>query len=558
MDKTAVNTKQLNSIMRNHFTMSQLKINVLIIVNCLLATLNYAQFTSNDSIRGGYGKTRNWWHVIHYDLSIEFDNQQKTISGKNTIRFQLLAIPENAQIQIDLQAPMIIDSVFITGEKIERNTITSTKNAYFIPYNPLVKNLKTQDNITVFFHGSPRVAVNPPWDGGIMWKKSANNLDWITVACQGLGASCWFPCKDSQYDEPDSVRMNFTYPSQLICVSNGTKIAESTVQDKSTTSWSVKNPINTYCMIPYIGDYVCLRDTFQGEAGILPLEFWVIRGNEEKALTQFHDAKRTLRALEYWFGKYPFYSDGYKLVETPHLGMEHQSAIAYGNKFQNGYLGKDLSGTGIGLKWDFIIVHESGHEWFGNNITSKDVADMWIHEGFTTYSEVLFTDYWYGTKAGNSYSVGLRKNINNDRPLIGQYGVQNEGSGDMYSKGAALIHTIRTLVNNDTLFRNMLREMNTLYYHKTVTSMEIEQFMSNYLRMNLTSLFDQYLRTNQVPMLVIRNKRKATEIRWENCIPTFDMPVIYDGKQYNCSTQWQKIGRQIKPRKLSRQLYYNL
>jgi aminopeptidase N len=309
-------------------------------------------------------------------------------------------------------------------------------------------------------------------------------------------------------------------------------------------------------MIPYIGDYVCLRDTFQGEAGVLPLEFWVIRGNEEKALTQFHDAKRTLRALEYWFGKYPFYSDGYKLVETPHLGMEHQSAIAYGNKFQNGYLGKDLSGTGIGLKWDFIIVHESGHEWFGNNITSKDVADMWIHEGFTTYSEVLFTDYWYGTKAGNTYSVGLRKNINNDRPLIGQYGVQNEGSGDMYSKGAALIHTIRTLVNNDTLFRNMLREMNVLYYHKTVTSMEIEQFMSNYLRMNFTSLFDQYLRTNQVPMLVTRNKRKATEIRWENCIPTFDMPLIYDGKQFKCSTQWQKTGRQIKPRKLSRQLYY--
>lgn len=518
--------------------------------------LTQAQFTQNDSIRGGYGQTRNWWDVIHYDLSVTFDSQQKSISGKNTIKFQLLTIPENARIQIDLQAPMIVDSVFIAGEKIDQNSIFFTKNACFIPYNPLVKHLKTQDNITVFFHGSPRVAVNPPWDGGIMWKKSATNRDWITVACQGLGASCWFPCKDSQFDEPDSVRMNFTYPSQLICVSNGTKIAESTNQDKTTTAWSVKNPINTYCMIPYIGDYVCLRDTFQGEAGVLPLEFWVMRGNEEKALTQFHDAKRTLRALEYWFGKYPFYSDGYKLVETPHLGMEHQSAIAYGNKFQNGYLGKDLSGTGIGLKWDFIIVHESGHEWFGNNITSKDVADMWIHEGFTTYSEVLFTDYWYGTKAGNTYSVGLLKNINNDRPLIGQYGVQNEGSGDMYSKGAALIHTIRTIVNNDTLFRNMLREMNALYYHKTVTSMEIEQFMGNYLRMNLTSLFDQYLRNNQVPLLVTRNKRKATEIRWENCIPTFDMPVIYDGKQFKCSTHWQKIGRQLKPRKLSRQLYY--
>lgn len=515
-----------------------------------------AQFTQNDSIRGNYGDSRNWWDVIHYDLSVTFDTQQKLISGKNSIRFQIIDIPQNARIQIDLQAPMILDSVFIAGDKIDQNSIIFTENAFFIPYSPLVKHLKKQDNITIFFHGSPRIAVNPPWDGGIMWKKSANNIDWLTIACQGLGASCWFPCKDSQYDEPDSVRMNFTYPSQLICVSNGTKIAESTTQNNTTTSWLVNNPINTYCMIPYIGDYVCIRDTFQGEGGILPLEFWVLRGNEEKALIQFHDAKRTLRALEYWFGKYPFYSDGYKLIETPHLGMEHQSAIAYGNKFQNGYLGKDLSGTGIGLKWDFIIVHESGHEWFGNNITSKDVADMWIHEGFTTYSEVLFTDYWYGTKAGNTYSIGLRKNIKNDRPLIGQYGVQNEGSGDMYSKGAALIHTIRTLVNNDTLYRNMLREMNRKYYHQTVTSTEIEQFISNFLEMNLTAIFDQYLRTSQVPILVTRYKRSATEIRWENCIPTFDMPIIYENKQLNCSTQWQKIGKQIKQRKLSQKLYY--
>lgn len=533
------------------------KSNFLFCCFSFFSTFLLAQFTSSDSIRGGYGVTRNWWDVLHYDLSVDFNSAQKTISGKNTIRFQLLNIPQNARIQIDLQAPMIVDSVFIAEEKIDFNSILFTKNACFIPYNSLVKQLKTQDEITIFFHGSPRIAVNPPWDGGIMWKKNTNNLDWITIACQGLGASCWFPCKDSQYDEPDSVRMNFTYPSNLTGISNGTKTAENTVHQKTTTSWIVKNPINSYCMIPYIGDYVYLRDTFQGEAGILPLEFWVLRGNEEKAFKQFHDAKRTLHALEYWFGKYPFYADGYKLIETPHLGMEHQSAIAYGNKFQNGYLGKDLSGTGIGLKWDFIIVHESGHEWFGNNITSKDVADMWIHEGFTTYSEVLFTDYWYGTKAGNTYSVGLRKNIQNDKPLIGQYGVQNEGSGDMYSKGAALVHTIRMLVNNDTLFRSMLREMNALYYHKTVTSTEIEAFMSNYLRMNLTPIFDQYLRTNQIPQLRILQQGKVTSIRWENCLETFVMPIIYKGKQLSCSTNWQETGTRINTKKLSRELYYN-
>lgn len=552
-----INTKQLNSPIRNHFTMSRLKLNTLIIINCLIATVNYAQFTSNDSIRGGYGVTRNWWDVLHYDLSVDFDTQLQAISGSNKIRFQLLHIPQNARIQIDLQAPMIVDSIFIAGERIDFNSIYFTKNACFIPYTSLVKHLKTQDEITIFFHGSPKIAVNPPWDGGIMWKKCTNNLDWITVACQGLGASCWFPCKDSQFDEPDSVRMNFSYPSNLTGVSNGTKIAEKTVQQKTTTSWTVKNPINTYCMIPYIGDYVCLRDTFQGEAGILPLEFWVVRGHENKALKQFHEAKRTLRAFEYWFGKYPFYADGYKLIETPHLGMEHQSAIAYGNKFQNGYLGRDLSGTGIGLKWDFIIVHESGHEWFGNNITSKDVADMWIHEGFTTYSEVLFTDYWYGTKAGNTYLIGLRKNILNDKPLIGQYGVQNEGSGDMYSKGAALIHTIRSLVNNDKLFRNMLREMNALYYHKTVTSAEIETFMSNYLRMNLTPIFEQYLQTNQIPQLRIQQQGKVTSIRWENCLDTFEMPIIYKGKQLSCSSKWQETGTRINQKKLSRELYYN-
>jgi aminopeptidase N len=251
----------------------------------------------------------------------------------------------------------------------------------------------------------------------------------------------------------------------------------------------------------------------------------VLDYNLEKAKKQFLQVPPMLKAFEYWFGPYPFYEDDFKLVEAPHLGMEHQSGVAYGNRYANGYLGRDLSGTGHGLKWDYIIVHESGHEWFGNNITTNDIADLWVHEAFTDYSETLFVEYHYGREAGDQYVQGLRKNIQNDVPIIGFYGVNNEGSGDMYFKGANMIHTLRQVINDDEMFRAILRGLNKTYYHQTVTSKQIEEYIAAQSKKDLKKVFDQYLRTTQIPTLEYKIRGKKIQYRWTNTVPLFSMPI---------------------------------
>ena len=537
---------------------------ILSVLSFLFAALTTsAQFSHQDSLRGSNGNGRNWWDLKYYDLSVSFDIEKKQISGCNRIRFKSYdnvegkAITAKRKMQIDLQEPMQIDSVYYGEIKLKSTDIARDGNAYFL----LLPDIGPQNDLYVYFHGSPRVAKKAPWDGGIIWTKDQNNNPWVTVACQGLGASCWFPCKDYQADEPDSVEMHFTCPANLMCVSNGKFEGKSTHGKNATYSWKVVNPINSYCMIPYIGDYVNIHEHFNGEKGQLEVDYWVIKGNEEKAKKQFGDAPRTLKALEYWFGPYPFYEDGYKLVQAPHLGMEHQSAVAYGNGFQNGYMGSDLSGTGVGLKWDFIIVHESGHEWFGNNITSKDVADMWIHEGFTNYSEVLFTDYWFGKEDGNKYAVGLRDNIKNDIPIIGKYGVQNEGSGDMYYKGSNMLHTIRQIVNNDSLFREMLRELNLTYWHKTTTTEEVEALMSKKLNLDLSKIFEQYLRTTKIPKLQVVYTKGAAKYRWTDCVSGFNMPVLLTDSKGNTvkltpTTNWTTNPREKGVQYLKNEQFY--
>lgn len=552
-----------------------------IVVGLIVTVPVFAQYNLADSLRGGYGNTRNWWDITHYDLHVSFDATTKTISGHNTISFKI--IPElrtgheqgsvssnNATkplttngntgvirpdvsylnsgkwLQIDLQQPLKIDSLFLDGIRVNNDRVRQAGNACFLSMDGFTYAEKDIRKLTIYYHGKPREAVKAPWDGGVIWKKDEQGMPWITVACQGLGASVWFPCKDSQVDEPDSVDMHYTCDSRLVCISNGHFTDSKEHENGQTTySWHVANPINNYCMIPYIGNYVNIHEHFRGEKGMLELDYWVLKGHEEKAEKQFADAPRTIEALEYWFGSYPFYEDGYKLVEAPHLGMEHQSAIAYGNGFQNGYLGTDLSGTGEGLKWDFIIVHESGHEWFGNNITAKDIADMWIHESFTNYSETLFMDYWFGKEHGNTYCIGLRKNILNDKPIIGDYGVQNEGSGDMYYKGANMLHTIRQIVNNDSLFRVMLRGLNDNFYHKTVTTHQVEQYMSYVLKIHLNSIFHQYLRTTQIPVLEVNYGKKKVKYRWKESVPGLQLPLlIHTGEGHSLivkpSHKWQK------------------
>jgi aminopeptidase N len=398
--------------------------------------------------------------------------------------------------------------------------------------------------LDIYYEGYPKIAKRAPWDGGFSWKRDHNGKHFIATSCQGLGASVWWPNKDHMYDEVDSMAISIRVPKDLMNISNGRlrKIEEH--NDETTTyHWFVNNPINNYGVNVNIGDYVHFSEKYNGENGELDMDYYVLRDHLEKAKKQFTDAPKMMKAFEYWFGKYPFYEDGFKLVEVPYLGMEHQSSVTYGNQYKKGYLGSDLSGTGWGLKFDFIIIHESGHEWFANNITNKDPADMWIHESFTAYSENLFLDYYYGKEASAAYVIGTRKNIQNDIPIIGQYHVNNSGSGDMYYKGANMLHIIRTLINDDQKWRNILQGINTKFFHKTVTTQEIENYISQQSGLDLTKVFDQYLRTIKIPVFEYKIKNKKIHYRWNKVIHGFNMPVniISDGKliQLEPTENWQ-------------------
>ncbi len=488
----------------------------------LMATLTAGaqQFSRADTLRGTITPQRAWWDVTNYDLHVQVNPDDSTFSGFNTITYKVLK-PDSV-MQIDLQAPMVIDSVVQDKKSLP---VTRDGNAWFIRMAALQAKDKSK-KITVFYSGKPRKAAKAPWDGGVVWAKDEKGRPWIATACQGLGASIWWPNKDTQSDEPEDMTISVTVPSDLTDVSNGR--LKKTIDNPDGTKtfvWYVSNPINNYDVAVNIGNYIEMKDTYSGEGGKLDLGFWVLDYNEDKAREHFKVVKPMLKCFEYWFGKYPFYKDSYKLIEAPFLGMEHQSGVAYGNKYQMGYSGRDLSGTGWGLKWDFLIIHESGHEWFGNSITSKDLADMWIHESFTNYSETLYTECQYGRKAADEYVQGIRKNILNDKPIIAPYGVNAEGSGDMYYKGANMLHNIRQIMENDEAFRQLLRGLNKTFYHQTVTTRDIEDYMSQVVGMNLDRVFDQYLRHTTIPTLEYRFNGQQLQYRWVSDVKDFNMPV---------------------------------
>lgn len=515
-------------------------------------------FTHQDTLRGTITPERAWWDVVMYDLHVTPNFENFTISGSNTISFRLVK-KAGKRMQIDLQEPLTIDSAYLNNVpvKYERDG-----NAWFIqmPGKKLPKTTSGIENIhqlKLYYHGVPKPALNAPWDGGLVWKKDKNGNPWIGTACQNLGASFWWPCKDHQSEEPDSMQISITVADTLMDISNGRlRNVSASVNGMKTWTWFVSRPINNYDVTMNVGKYAHFSDTLMGEKGKLDLDFYVLEYNLDKAKKQFEQAKPMIHAFEYWFGPYPFYEDGYKLVESHYLGMEHQSAVAYGNGFQNGYRGRDMSGTGWGLKWDFIIIHESGHEWFGNGITSKDIADMWVHEGFTNYSETLFTDYYYGTDAGNAYVQGIRRGIRNDIPIIGKYNVNDEGSGDMYPKAANMLHMIRQIIGDKSTFRMLLRDMNDKYRYKTVTSAEIEDFISKRTGYNLSKVFDQYLRTTQIPTLEYylteENGSQVLYYRWSGCIKGFNMPILLPGNsnpKYGlmlATENWQRMRTNFK------------
>lgn len=510
-------------------------------------------FTKKDTLRGTITAERAWWDVVMYDLHVTPNFLNFTISGNNTIHFKLVK-KANKRMQIDLQDPLIIDSAFLNGVSVNYQR---DGNVYYmlLPFKKLPKPLKAESNIhqlQIFYHGVPKPALRAPWDGGVVWKKDKNGNPWIGTACQNLGASVWWPCKDHQSDEPDSTLISITAPDTLMNISNG-RLRNVVADGKGnkTWTWFVSKPINNYDITMNVGKYVHFNDTLMGVNGKLDLDYYVMEYNLDKAKKQFQQVKPLIHAFEYWFGQYPFYEDGYKLIESDYLGMEHQSAVAYGNGFENGYRGTDLSGTGWGLKWDFIIVHESGHEWFGNSITTKDIADMWVHEGFTNYSETLYTDYVYGTEAGNAYVQGIRRIIQNDKPIIGKYNVNKEGSGDMYYKASNMIHMIRQIIGDKSTFRMLLQDMNQKYRYRTVTGAEIEDFISKRTGFNISKVFDQYLRTTQIPTLEYylstENTSQILYYRWANCINGFNMPILLPGNsnpKYGlllATEKWQKM-----------------
>lgn len=496
-------------------------------------------YTRADTLRGSITAERAWWDVVFYDLHVRINPADSTISGWNGITYRVTG-PSRA-MQIDLQTPLEVDSMVQDGRRL---TYRRDGNAFFVTMAGKQAKGATRI-ITVYYHGRPTVAVKPPWDGGLIWARDPDGRPWISTACQGLGASVWWPTKDTQADEPDSQRVAITAPDSLQVVANGrlrgmTKLADGW----ATWEWFVTSPINNYDVAPYIGRYAQISDTYAGEGGLLTLDLRPLESHREDALQHWDDVKPMLKCFESWFGPYPWYRDGYRLIEAPHLGMEHQSAVAYGNGFQHGYHGTDLSGTGWGLTWDFIVIHESAHEWWGNSITSADIADMWVHESFANYSESLYTECLYGTPAGAAYVMGTRKLIKNDRPIVGPFGVNAEGPLDMYYKGGNMLHTIRQVVGNDSTWRAVLRGLNATFAHQVVTGRQIQEYMSAHSGVDLRHVFQQYLTTTKVPTLEYRLDDSTLTYRWADVVPGFDMPIRVHAAKDSSMTlkpteQWQ-------------------
>ena len=496
------------------------------------------EFTEADTLRGSLRPERNY-DVLKYHLDIKVVPEEKFISGYNTITFE--AQDRFPVIQIDLFENMQVDSIIFRGEKQEYNR---KHNAVSVDLSPVPVS-KMRDSVQFFFSGNPIIAENAPWDGGFVFTEDEEGNPWIAVAVQGTGASLWYPNKDHQSDEPEEALIEVAVPDGLMNVSNGRFVGKEELEDGYTRwSWKVNSPINNYNIVVNIGNYVHFSEKYKD----LDLDYYVLPYNLEKAKKQFREVIPMMDCFYEKFGAYPFEEDGFKLIETPYLGMEHQSAVAYGNDYKMGYLGHDLSGTGVGLKFDFIIIHESGHEWFGNSITAADIADMWIHEGFTSYSEAVYIECRWGKEAAQKYLMGIRQNIANDSRIIGQYGVNKEGSGDMYYKGANLLNNIRSIYDNDELWWKTLKDYTLTYRHDIITTQQTEEFFDAATPVDLEPVFDQYLRHPEIPVLQLKREGENIVFRWEADVENFSMPVDVkiNGKEMRIqpTTEWQKFPKE--------------
>jgi len=505
-------------------------------------TLFSQNFTRRDSLQGGLRLERTCYDVQRYDLNITINPEERTIVGFNDISFKV--VEKSAKIQVDLFENMKVDSIVFNAKKLEYKR---EYDAIFIDF-PNDLTINSSEKIRFYYSGKPKVAKNAPWDGGFVFKKDKQGKHWIGVAVQGTGASLWYPVKDSQTDEPDlGSTIKVAIPNGLMNVSNGRfKGSEDLKNGYTRWDWEVKNPINNYDITVNIADYAHIHDNHNG----LDLDYYVLRENEETAKKHFEEVKPMMDCFQSKFGKYPFAEDGYKLVETPYLGMEHQSAVAYGNKYKKGYMGSDLSMTGVGLLFDYITIHESGHEWFGNSITSKDISDMWIHEGFTQYTEIVFIECQFGYEKAMKYAKGLQRNVRNDRPIIGTCCVNHEGSGDMYPKGALLLNTLRHVINNDELWWKIILKYSETYRHKIIDTPTVIAFFNQESSMNLTPIFNQYLSYKKIPALELKLNKKKLEFQWKTDVTDFNMPIDIkvNGKEIRIepTNKWKKSKFKIK------------
>ena len=514
---------------------------LIIILFCVNFSVFSQEFTRKDSLRGELTPFRTCYDVTYYNLNVTIDEKEKTIERSfNDIYFTTISDFET--IQIDLAKNMEIllilfpdkdlDSACYDVEYDYELEFTREHDAVFVKFPRIIKKGE-QSYIRVWYSGYPREAVNPPWDGGFSWKIDKNNNPWIGVSCQGLGASVWWPNKDHQSDEPDSmtIKVSARNPFKIIC--NGNLRSEKTtfssyLQDSINTSeWFVSYPINNYNVTLNIGDYVHFQDEYVSGEDTLDLSYYVLSYNEEKAKKHFEQVKPMMECFENYFGKYPFWEDGYALVETSYLGMEHQSAIAYGNDYLPGYQGS--LGYSGGLEFDFIIVHETGHEWWGNSITTNDIADMWIHEGFCTYSEALYVECLYGYDQMLEYVNNQKRFIRNNSPIVGHYHVNDKGSGDMYHKGSVMLHTLRTLIENDELWFELIKEISEKFQYETLDAQEIMNYIMYRTSYDLTDFFNQYLHNEKLPEFqykLVKEGRNTTLVyRWE-AIEKFDMTLL--------------------------------
>ncbi|RYG26262.1 M1 family peptidase [bacterium] len=525
------------------------------LVGCLLGAMSPANQTiqgpSRASVlRGEYGLYRANNDLLFYHLDVRIDPARKSISGKNTIRFRMLQ--DGRRIQLDLAEALKIDKIVMGNTAL---TYERDSGAVFVDFPTVLKKGQTV-SIDFYYSGNP---VQRGRFGGFTFDKDPSGNDWIYSACEGPGASVWWPNKDQWQDEVESMEISVAAPSSLVDVSNGRFLGKKELGDGYTQwNWKVNYPINNYCVSVNIGNYT----HFSERRGGLSMDYFARPESLEKAKKQFSQAKGMIRAFEHYFGEYPFKKDGYKLIEVPYSGMEHQSAVTYGNRFENGYLGRDWTGVGISPRFDFIIIHESGHEWFGNSVSAADVADMWIQEGWTTYLESLYCEYHYGKADALKYINGYKSKVGNRQPILQRRGINQSPPQDQYFKGALFINTLRSVVDDDKKWWAVLRKFHQTFKYKNILTGDVVRFFNQNTGMDLTPMFDEYLKHAQLPTLEIKFGNHSVAYRWNASEPAFAMPIKVGRpgrwQVIKPTIQWQAMSTDLAPDafQVATDLYY--